>query len=282
MLELWIRHRKYARLLLVLVAAFALLALQRARPGDGLLLADAVALLTEPVQAAVTRLHRSALGAWHGYLEWKALRADAQRLRAEARALRLRQLRYEELEQENARLRALLALRDRLPVRTIGAEVVAREWNGFTGGLTLNRGRADGLERLAPVIVTQGVVGRVVELRARSAVVQLLTDPASSIAGVVGRTRAQGIVEGVPGGRLRLKLPAREEGVEVGDLVLTSGLGGIFPKGLPLGRVVRVHRPAGLFRVVDLEPAVDLARVEEVLVLPRGVTEDLGAEFPTG
>lgn len=282
MLELWIRHRKYARLLLVLLAAFGLLALQRARPGDGLWLADAAALLTEPVQAAVARLNRYALGAWQGYLEWKALRADAERLRAEARALRLRQLRYEELEQENARLRALLALRHRLPVRTVGAEVVAREWNGFTGGLTLNRGRADGLERLAPVIVTQGVVGRVVELRHGSAVVQLLTDPASSIAGVVGRTRAQGIVEGVPGGRLRLKLPVREDGVAVGDVVLTSGLGGIFPKGLPLGWVVRVHQPAGLFRVVDLEPAVDLARVEEVLVLPRGVAEDLGAEFQAG
>jgi len=282
MLELWIRYRKYSRLLLLLLAAFALLALQRARPGDGLLLADAVALVAEPVQAAVTRLHRTAFGVWQGYLEWKALRADAARLRAEAQALRLRQLRYEELEQENARLRALLSLRDRLPVRTVGAEVVAREWNGFTGGLTLNRGRADGLERLAPVIVTQGVVGRVVELRHGSAVVQLLTDPASSIAAVVSRTRAQGIVEGVPGGRLRLKLPAREEGVAVGDLVLTSGLGGIFPKGLPLGRVTRVHRPAGLFRVVDLQPVVDLARVEEVLVLPRGVAGDLGAQFETG
>jgi rod shape-determining protein MreC len=165
-------------------------------------------------------------------------------------------------------------------VRTIGAEVVAREWNGFTRGLTINRGRTDGLEKLAPVIVTRGVVGRVMELRRDSAVVQLATDPASGIAGVVNRTRAQGLVEGVVGGRMRLKLAAREEGVTVGDLVFTSGIGGLFPKGLPLGRVTRVQPATGLFRLVDLEPAVDLSIVEEVLVLPRGAVDDLITAFP--
>ncbi len=278
MLELWIRYRKYTRLLLVLLASFALLTYQQTRP-EGQWLAEGIAAVTAPVQTAFARVHRAALGVWTTYLEWKALRTDAERLRSEVTALRLRQLRQDELEAENVRLRALLALRERLPVRTIGAEVVAREWNGFTRALTINRGRADGLERLAPVIVTGGVVGRVMDLRRGSAIVQLLTDPASSIAGVVSRTRAQGLVEGVAGGRMRLKLPAREEGVTSGDLVYTSGIGGIFPKGLPLGRVTRVHAPTGVFRIADIEPAVDLTTVEEVLVLPRGVAADLGPAF---
>ncbi|MBI4012667.1 MAG: rod shape-determining protein MreC [Candidatus Rokubacteria bacterium] len=279
MLELWVRYRKYSRLLLVLLASLSLLSLQQTRP-EGQWLAEGVAAVTAPVQAGFARLHRRALGLWTTYLEWKALRADAERLRAEVTALRLRQLRQDELDAENGRLRALLALRERLPVRTFGAEVVAREWNGFTRGLTINRGRTDGLERLAPVIVTRGVVGRVLELRRHSAVVQLVTDPASSIGGVVNRTRAQGLVEGVAGGRMRLKLAAREEGVTVGDLVFTSGIGGLFPKGLPLGRIVRVHPATGLFRLADLEPAVDLATVEEVLILPRGAGGDLGDAFP--
>jgi len=135
-------------------------------------------------------------------------------------------------------------------------------------------------DRRAPVIVTRGVVGRVLELRRDSAVVQLVTDPASSIGGVVNRTRAQGLVEGVAGGRMRLKLTAREEGVMVGDAVFTSGIGGLFPRGLPLGRVTRVYPASGLFRLVELEPAVALSTVEEVLVLPRGATEDLVTAFP--
>jgi rod shape-determining protein MreC len=279
MLELWVRYRKYSRLLLALMASFALLAFHQTRP-EGRWLAEGVAAVTAPVQAAFARMHRVALGGWTTYLEWKALRADAARLRAEVTALRLRQLRQDELDAENERLRALLTLRERLSVRTIGAEVVAREWNGFTRGLTVNRGRTDGLEKLAPVIVTRGVVGRVMELRRDSAVVQLVTDPASGIAGVVNRTRAQGLVEGVAGGRMRLKLAAREEGVTVGDMVFTSGIGGLFPKGLPLGRVTRVQPATGLFRLVDLEPAVDLSTVEEVLVLPRGAGEDLITAFP--
>lgn len=279
MLELWIRYRKYSLLLLVLLVSASLLSLHQARPGEGLWLAEGVAVVTAPIQAAFARVHRTAAGVWTTYLEWKALRTDAQRLRAELTALRLRQLRQVELEAENSRLRGLLALRERLPVPTIGAEVMAREWNGFTRGLTINRGRADGVERLAPIIVTRGIVGRVADLRRNSAVIQLLTDPASSIGAVVGRTRAQGLAEGVAGGRLRLKLAARGEGVEVGDLVNTSGMGGIFPKGLPLGRVTRVHPSTGLFRIADLEPAVDLATVEEVLVLPRGAPGDLSVAF---
>ena len=279
MLEFWVRHRKHARLLLVLLAALTLLALERARPNEGLWVADAIAAVTAPVQAAFARIHRGATGLWTTYLEWRALRADAERLRTEVAALRLSQMRQDELEAENGRLRVLLDLRDRLAVPTIGAEVVAREWNGFTRGLTINRGRASRLERLAPVIVIRGVVGRVVEIRESSAVIQLVTDPASSIGGVVNRTRAQGLVEGVAGGRLRLKLAAREEGVTPGDLVSTSGVGGLFPKGIPLGRVTRVRAPTGLFRIVDLEPAVDPATVEEVLVLPRALPGDLAPKF---
>jgi rod shape-determining protein MreC len=280
MLDLLVRYRKYSILVLVLLAGLALLAVQQARPGEGVWLAEGVAAVTAPVQTAVARVHRGAAALWHQYLDWKGLRADNARLRAEVTALRLRQLRQEELEAENARLRQAVTLRERLPTRTLGAEVVARDWNGFTRGLTLDRGRAHGLERLAPVIVTRGVVGRVAGLRHQSAVVQVLTDPASSIGGAVLRTRAQGLVEGVAGGRLRLKLAASEEGVRAGDLVVTSGIGELFPKGLPLGRVLRVYPPTGLFRTAELEPAVDLASVEEVLVLPRGTSGDLGPAFP--
>jgi rod shape-determining protein MreC len=279
MLELWVRYRRYWLLLGVLLAAGSLLGVQQGRPGDLLGLGEGVAWVTAPLQAALARGHRGAVAVWTNYLDWKGLRADRARLQAEVAGLRLRQLRHDELDGENRRLRELLALRDRLPARVLGAEVVAREWNGFTRGLTINRGRQDGVERLAPVIVTAGVVGRVASVRGSSAVIQVLTDPASSIGGVVQRTRAQGLVEGVAGGRLRLKLSASEEGVRPGDAVVTSGIGELFPKGLLLGRVLRVFPPTGVFRTAELEAAVDLATVEEVLMLPRGTPGDLGPAF---
>jgi rod shape-determining protein MreC len=279
-LDLLVRYRKYSVLGVVVIAAVALLTAQQTRPGEGFWIAEGIAAVTAPVQTVFARVHRGAASLWAGYLDWKHLRAEVARLRAETVALRLRQLRQEALEVENDRLRNLATLRERLPERTLGAEVVARDWNGFTRGLTIDRGRADGAERLSAVIVTSGVVGRVAVLRRQSAIVQVLTDPASSIGGVVLRTRAQGLVEGVAGGRLRIKLAVSEEALQPGDLVVTSGIGELFPKGLPLGRVLRVYSPTGLFRTAELEPAVDLTSVEEVLVLPRGTGGDLAPAFP--
>jgi rod shape-determining protein MreC len=279
-LDLLVRYRKYSVLGVIVLAAVALLTAQETRPGEGLWLAEGIATVAAPVQMAFARVHRGAASLWAGYLDWKHLRAEVARLRAETVALRLRQLRQEALEAENQRLRTLATLRERLPERTLGAEVVARDWNGFTRGLTIDRGRVDGAERLAAVIVTSGVVGRVAVLRRQSAVVQVLTDPASSIGGVVLRTRGQGLVEGVAGGRLRIKMAVSEEALQPGDLVVTSGIGELFPKGLPLGRVLRVHSPTGLFRTAELEPAVDLTSVEEVLVLPRGAGGDVAPAFP--
>jgi rod shape-determining protein MreC len=279
-LDLLVRYRKYSVLGLVVLAAVALLTAQETHPGEGLWLAEGIATVTAPFQTAFARVHRGATSLWAGYLDWKHLRAEVARLRAETVALRLRQLRQEALEAENQRLRSLATLRERLPERTLGAEVQARDWNGFTRGLTIDRGRVDGAERLAAVIVTSGVVGRIAVLRRQSAVVQVLTDPASSIGGMVLRTRGQGLVEGVAGGRLRIKMAVSEEALQPGDLVVTSGIGELFPKGLPLGRVRRVYSPTGLFRTAELEPAVDLTSVEEVLVLPRGAGGDLAPAFP--
>lgn len=279
MLDLLVRYRRYSVLALVVVAAIALLSAQHGRPGEGLWLAEGIAALTAPIQLTFGRIHRGAASLWTGYLDWKHLRTELSRLRAETAALRLRQVRHEALEAENARLRSLASLREQLPDRALGGDVIARDWNGFTRGLTINRGRADGLERLAPVLVSGGVVGRVAVVRQRLAIIQVLTDPASSIGGLVVRTRAQGLVEGVAGGRLRIKVAASEEPLKPGDLIVTSGIGELFPRGVPLGRVQRTFAPAGLFRTAELEPAVDLSDVEEVLVLPRGASGDLTSAY---
>lgn len=277
------RYRKYTLLVSVLVVSLLLLTLQgpsHGAWGPG----EFVAWLTTPVQALLAKVQRSALEVWSTYRSWQDLRSENRTLRGEVERLRVESLQAREIREENSRLRRLLALKERLPIETLPGEVIAREWGGWGRSLTVNRGRRDGILRLTPVIVPDGLVGRVVSVRANATVIQLLNDPSSTVGAVVQRTRTQGVVEGEPASGLRFKFLAREgAGVQVGDLVVTSGLGGLFPKGLPVGRVSRVEdRAPGLFHYAGLAPAVDFARVEEVLLLVGRSPVDLAPYFPSG
>ncbi len=276
------RYRKYTLLGAVLLCSLLLLTLQIT--GSGAWGAgEAIAWLSTPVQALLTKVHRSALAAWSTYRSWKDLRAENRVLHAEVERLRLKSLQAGEIREENSRLRRLLALKERLPLETLPGEVIGKEWGGWVRSFTVNRGRSDGIPRLTPVIAPDGLVGRVVAVRARAAVIQLLNDPSSAVGVLVQRTRTQGVVEGEPGGGLRFKFLAREGGgVKAGDVIVTSGLGGLFPKGLPVGWVSRVDdRAFGLFHYAGLAPAVDFTRVEEVLLLVGRSAVDLTPYFPS-
>jgi rod shape-determining protein MreC len=274
-----VRHRKYVLLVAVLVACLMLLSV--GRPGGaGSRLAELFGLVLTPLQSAVARVQGAALGAWNVYLDWKNVRRENQTLRAEVERLRMQALRVEDTRRENERLRELLDLRDRLPISALAGEVIAREWGGWVRSVTVNRGRGDGIARLTPAIVPEGLLGRVVEVRPRAAVIQLLNDPASAVAVMVQRTRTPGVAEGEPAGTVRLKFMARDGGVQAGDLVVTSGLGGVFPKGVPVGRVRAVEdRGSALFHYARVEPVVDFSRVEEVLLLTGRTSVDLAPEF---
>ncbi|MGH7388469.1 MAG: rod shape-determining protein MreC [Candidatus Rokuibacteriota bacterium] len=244
--------------------------------------ADVVAVVTTPIQRALATIHRGAFGAWSTYVEWKNVRAENRRLRAEVRQLRVDALAVSETAEENRRLRRLLALRDRLPLDTLPGEIIAREWGGWMRSLTVNRGRGDDVRRLTAVISPEGLVGRVVDVRPGSAIVQVLTDPASTVGGHVRRTRTPGIVEGEPRGTLRFKYMARDgAGLEVDDVVVSSGQGGVFPRGIPIGRVRAIDdRGSALFHYAALAPVVDFARIDEVLLVVGDRARDLTAFFP--
>src|SRR5437899_2968455 len=197
-----------------------------------------LALVTTPVQAGVARAHRAAFGIWDTYQDWKNVRAENRRLRDDNQRLRVEALRVGETTDENRRLRRLLAFQERLPLKTLSGEVIARDWGGWIRSLTVNRGRGDHVPRLAAVISPDGLIGRIVDVRPGAAIVQVLTDPASTVGAHIVRTRASGIVEGDPRGTLRFKYLARGgTGIEVGDVLVTSGQGALFPRGIPIGRV---------------------------------------------
>ena len=274
------RVRRYGILLAVLLVSFLLLTVQTRGGGTGRA-GELMAIVLTPVQSLLVRVHRGALGFWANYVDWKVVRREVVSLRGENEHLRVQALQAGETREENTRLRRLLVLRDRLPLATVAGEGIGREAGGWVRSLTVNRGRSDGIAQQTPVIMPDGLVGRVVQVHRGAAVIQLLNDPASTVGAVVQRTRTAGLVEGDAGGAVRFKFMARDgASVAPGDLVVTSGLGTLFPKGLPVGRVVKIEdKGSALFHFAVLAPAVDFSRVEEVLLVTGQTTQDVAALF---
>jgi rod shape-determining protein MreC len=270
-----------AIVLLGAIAVVCLLLLTLQMRGYTVLATDALAVVTTPIQSALARVNRSAVGVWSTYRDWKNVRAENRRLREETQQLRVESLQVNETVEENRRLRRLLALKAAMPLETLSGEIIAREWGGWVRSLTVNRGRSDHVTRLTAVIAPDGLIGRVVDVRPGSSVVQVLIDPASTVGAHAVRTRTAGIVEGDPRGTMRFKYMARDgSGLQVGDLVVTSGSGGLFPRGIPIGRVRAIDdRGSALFHYAQLTPSVDFARIDEVLLVVGEGSHDVAALF---
>jgi rod shape-determining protein MreC len=267
----------------VLLTSLFLLTVQT-RGGGQTRAGDLLAFALNPLQSALAKIHRGALGTWHVFTDWRAVRAENTALRADNERMRVQSLQAREIDEENRRLRRLLSLRDRLPLTTLTGEIIGREGGGWARSLTVNRGRSDGIALQMPAIVPEGLVGRVAQVRSGASVVQLLNDPTSTVGAVVQRTRTAGLVEGEPSGGLRFKFMARD-GADVtpGDLIVTSGVGTLFPKGIPVGRITSIEdKGSALFHFAVVAPAVDFARVEEVLLLTGQSTQDVAGLFIPG
>jgi rod shape-determining protein MreC len=277
-----VKIRKFVLLGSLVAACLLLLTLQMR--GYGSAARDVFAVVTAPIQTGLAKASRATFGLWATYLDWKNVRAENRRLREEVQELRVQGLRVTETSDENRRLRRLLALQEHLPLTTLSGEVIAREWGGWIRSLTVNRGRGDNVPRLTAVISPSGLIGRVVDVRPGVSIVQVLTDPTSTVGAHVLRTRTPGIVEGDPRGTLRFKFMARDgASIQSGDVLVTAGQGGLFPRGIPIGTVRTIdNRGAALFHYAEITPAVDFARVDEVLLVTGDAQRDLTAFFPTG
>jgi len=252
-----------------LVAACLLLLTLQMR-GYGEVARDVFAVVTTPIQTGLAKASRATFGLWATYLDWKNVRAENRRLREEVQELRVQGLRVVETDDENRRLRRLLALQEHLPLTTLSGEIIAREWGGWIRSLTVNRGRGDNVPRLTAVISPNGLIGRVVEVRPGASIVQVLTDPTSTVGAHVLRTRTPGIVEGDPRGTLRFKFMSRDgASIQSGDVLVTAGQGGLFPRGIPIGTVRSIdNRGGALFHYAEL--------------VTGDSQRDLTAFFPTG
>jgi len=213
----------------------------------------------------VTRPLR-AVGSWTSGLG--VSRSEVALLRRQNAELRTRNAELEEARQENERLRALVKFVEARNLKSVGARVIGRPSNSWEGIITIDRGTAEGVERGMPVIGDAGLLGQIVETTRHTARVRLITDQRSGVAALVQRSRVEGIVRGSIDRELTLDFVSREASVRAGDVVLTSGMGGVYPKGILIGEVTKVRRqPNTLSPVISIQPSAQLGELEEVIVL---------------
>ncbi|MCD6224301.1 MAG: rod shape-determining protein MreC [Deltaproteobacteria bacterium] len=221
-----------------------------------------------PFQAALSNSLKFFESVWNNYFNLISVSKENKMLKkALSNAVERNNFCYES-ELSNIRLRHLLNFKKILTDEVIAAEVIGKDPSAWFQTIIIDKGNADGILRGLPVVVPEGIAGQVTEVAAHYSKVLLITDGNSAVDTLVQRTRARGLVQGGRSGLCILKYVLRKDDVTPRDTVVTSGLDGVFPKGLRIGYVSKViRRNSGLFQEVDVTPYVDFEKLEEVLVI---------------
>ncbi len=230
--------------------------------------ARAMLEVLRPVQSGTANFTRGISSIYHDYLNLVHVRQENERLQAELARVKADQARMAELEAENRHLSELLELRDAMGVDAIAANVIGSDATGLSHTLILGQGSDSGLKPGMAVLSNEGVVGRIIAASPHASRVLLIDDHNSALDGFDQRSRSRGIVAGVVDDGMIMKYVDRSEDIKPADTIVTSGLDGIFPRGLLVGTVSSVHREGpGLFLNVQLAPAVNFRNLEQVLVV---------------
>lgn len=242
---------------------------QRAARPRGLVMAALA-----PVQMAAARMASGAGSVVEDYLDLVGVRQENARLRAELAREQTQQARVAELEVENRHLSDLLELKQALALKAAAANVIGADASGLARSVVLAGGADQGFAPGMAVLSTAGVVGKTIAVGPSSSRVLLIDDHNSALDAFDQRSRVRGIIAGVVEDGLVMKYVDRSEDVKPGDTIVTSGLDGIFPRGLLVGEVTAVRREGpGLFLTVEVAPAADFHRLEQVLVVTQRIPE---------
>ena len=239
-------------------------------------LADIVALPLELLSATDRRFE----AVWARYVALRKVQEENEQLRREIEFLRGQAADLREMAAANQRLGELLKFQGKTPSQTVAARVIGRDATNWYQGVVLDKGEQDGIRAEMGVLTLSGAVGRVVKTRASTSVVLLITDPNNAVTSLIQRTRDEGIIEGTFDGKARMKYIPVLSTVRVGDPVVTSGLTGGFPRGVPVGTITSIQKDeGGLFQTAEVQQEVDFTKLEEVLVVtvPRGTEEPQAA-----
>jgi rod shape-determining protein MreC len=251
----------------LLLLHLTLISIQEEDPAGTLLFKRWVLVAGAPVLNASSDLTRGINRMWTGYIWLHGARDENARLKEDVRQLTLLNSSLAQAKEENTRLQRMLDLGTSLPVQTLTAHVISRAPSFLANTLYLDRGSLQGVRTNMPVMSAAGVIGRTVLVTREDCQVQLLTNADASIGVMVERTRAPGVLRGTENPILELGYISNTEEVNVDDLLVTSGLDGIYPKGLPVGKVVESQKGKMGFRAIRVEPYADMVRLEEALIL---------------
>jgi rod shape-determining protein MreC len=221
------------------------------------------------IQGAVAGVFRGVGGTWTNYFALRGVRAENDSLKRHVAELEVRLQEQRALAARANELQSLLSLRQSTNLPTLAAEVIAGNPNPGLLTFTIDRGASDGVQADMAVISPKGIVGRVIgPVAARAARVQLIIDRNAAVGAISERTRAGGMIVGVEGDPpLRMDLVSNQADIVGGDVIVASGVDGIYPKGFVIGTVERSERGKSLYRDLTVRPAVNFSNLEEVLIV---------------
>jgi rod shape-determining protein MreC len=260
-------------IILFLLFALVLMSL-RAKQRKGVDFFDTLLMeVCSPFQKGATFVIKTVQGTFQQYVFLINLEKENRILKQKIVQLQEENHRMKEMKLATERLRELLQFREKNASSMIGAKVIGQDPSSWFKSVTIDKGERDGVKKGMAVISPAGVIGQILKTASHYAIVLLLTDYNSAIDSIVQRTRAKAIVEGKGENRCQLKYLLRADEVVVGDVVVTSGLGGNFPKGLRVGEVKKVDKKGhGVFQYAELVPSVDLTQLEELFVIIEPLT----------
>ncbi|MBI5562688.1 MAG: rod shape-determining protein MreC [Deltaproteobacteria bacterium] len=260
-------HTIFVSVALALYSLHLALTYQKDVP-RGYIVRETLSVMVTPVERLILAVRGGAVGAWSRYVFLVGLTDENAELQRRILELQDENNRLKEEAASGRRLKDIFEYADAAPFNATAASVTAYGAGLWSRTVTINKGAAAGMDKDLAVITSSGVVGRVIEAGTRSSTVLLATDVRSAIDVFVERSRTKGVVEGNGEDGLILKYIRLDDDVSVGDRILTSGIAGVFPKGLVVGEVVRIEKSKdNFFKYIEVRPAANLATVEDVIVV---------------
>ena len=263
-------RRSYLLIFVILLLVFALVLMSlRARQRKGIEFFDVLLMeICSPLEKASVVVIKTVQNTFREHVFLVNVEKENRVLRRKVTELQEENRRMTEVKLANERLKQLLQFREETPLSMVGAEVIGQDPSSWFKSVTIDKGEKDGVKKGMAVICPGGIIGQILKTAPDYATVLLITDYNSAVDSIVQRTRAKAIVEGRGENRCQLKYLLRTEEVAVGDAIVTSGLGGNFPKGLMVGEVKKVDKKGhGVFQYAELAPSVDMTKLEEVFVI---------------
>lgn len=263
-------YRFYITLFLFLLIPIIAVDTTSRAPRDYRFYDRVILIVTSPIQTTISWSLNQLVSGFQNYVYLWHTRQDNLALLDENRKLLNSIASLQETQQENVRLRKLLHFQEGIKLDSTMARVIGKDVSTEFRAIRINRGESAGIRKNMAVVTSEGVVGRVLRTTQNTSDVVTILDLLSAVDAIVQRSRARGIVEGLTDESCTLKFALRTDDIQPGDILVSSGLEGIFPKGVPVGIVSKVNRkPFGISQDVEIRPSVDFSKLEEVMIITQ-------------